>query len=85
MCIILSAFTTYKSIKPILINLPNGNHVYVEYSGTVVFNNKFYLINVLYVPHFSFTELGGSRVNQLSAPYWRGLGKTLHHKTLFVM
>ena len=39
-CTILSTFTTYKNIKLILINLPNGNHVYAEYSGTVVFNEK---------------------------------------------
>jgi len=39
-CIALSSFTTYRNIKPILINLPKGNHVFVEYSGTVIFNKK---------------------------------------------
>ena len=51
-CHNLSAFTTCTKIKPVLISLPNGQTVYVTYSGLVHFSAKFYLSNVLYVPHF---------------------------------
>jgi len=61
-CTILSAFTAYRKIKPILINLPNGNHVYVEYSGTVIFNKKFFIQDVLYVPQFSFNLISTSKL-----------------------
>ena len=62
-CIVLSAFTTYKNIKLILISLPNGNHVYAEYSGTIIFNNKFHLKDFLYVPHFSFNLISTSKLS----------------------
>ena len=53
-CVSLSNFASYKSIKPVPINLPNDHHVLAKYSGTVVFSKRFYLRNVLYVPHFAF-------------------------------
>jgi len=53
-CSSLSEFTSYKNIKPIPISLLNGHHVFAKYYGTVIFNHKFYLIDVLYVPQFSF-------------------------------
>ena len=61
-CTVLSAFTAYRKIKLILINLPNGNHVYAEYSGTVTFNKKFFLKDVLYVPQFSFNLICTSKL-----------------------
>ena len=48
--------------KPIIIKLPNGNFVTAAYSGTVFFNNKFVLKNVLYVPNFSFNLISISRL-----------------------
>ena len=53
-CFDMSNFTSYNPIKPIIIKLPNENSVTASYSGTVFFNNKFILKNVLYVPNFSF-------------------------------
>jgi len=40
-CTCLSDFTTYKSIKPVLISLPNGHRFYTSYSGTISFSNRF--------------------------------------------
>jgi len=50
-CVSLSNFASY---KPVPINLPNGHHVLAKYFGTVVFNKKIYLSNVLYLPNFAF-------------------------------
>ena len=51
-CHNLNVFTTYTKIKPVLISLPNGQTIYATYSGLVRFSDKFYLSDVLYVPHF---------------------------------
>ena len=61
-CTCLSDFTTYKSIKPVLISLPNGHCFYTSYSGTVNFSNRFYLTNVLYVPEFTFNLVSASKL-----------------------
>jgi len=61
-CTCLSDFTSYKSIKPVLISLPNGHRFYTNYSGTVAFSNKFYLNNVLYVPEFTFNLVSASKL-----------------------
>jgi len=47
-------FTSYKNIKPIQISLPNGYHVFSIFSGTIVFNKKLHLTDVLCVPQFAF-------------------------------
>ena len=60
-CISLTNFVSYKCIKPVLINLPNGNKVFAHYSRTIVSNYKFYLTNVLYVPQFSFNLISVSK------------------------
>ncbi|XP_068477383.1 uncharacterized protein [Phaseolus vulgaris] len=62
-CTVLSAFTSYKTIKPVLINLPNGQHVFANYSGTVVFTNKLYLLDVLYIPQFTCNLISASKLS----------------------
>ena len=62
-CTVLSAFTSYKTIKPVLINLPNGQHVFANYSGTVVFTNKLYLFDVLYIPQFTCNLISASKLS----------------------
>jgi len=61
-CFDISNFTSYNPIKPIIIKLSNGNFVIASYSGTVFFNNKFVLKNVLYVSNFSFNLISISRL-----------------------
>jgi len=61
-CVSLSNFISYKPIKLVPINLPNGHHVLYEYSSTVVFNKKIYLSNVLYVPNFAFNLISISKI-----------------------
>ena len=51
-CNNLNVFTTYIKIKHVLISLPNSQTIYATYSGLVRFSDKFYLCDVLYVPHF---------------------------------
>ena len=58
----LSNFISYKPIKPIPINLLNGHHVLAEYSGTIVFNKKIDLNNVLYVPNSAFNLISVSKI-----------------------
>jgi len=41
-CVSLSHFASYKPIKLVPINMPNGHHVLAKYFGTVVFNKKFF-------------------------------------------
>jgi len=45
-CISLSEYFSYKSIKPIQISLPNGHHVFSQFSGTIIFNDKLHLTDV---------------------------------------
>ena len=52
-CNSLSFFIAYKRINPVCVNLPNGQHVFAYYSGTVHFSPDLYLYNVLFVPQFS--------------------------------
>jgi len=61
-CVSLSHLVSYKPIKHVLINLPNGHHVLAKYFGTVVFNKKFFLSNVLYVPKFTFNLISVSKI-----------------------
>ena len=62
-CMSLSEFTFYKSFKPIQIILPIGHHVFSIFSGTIVFNSKLHLTDVLYVPQFSFNSISASKLN----------------------
>jgi len=58
----LNIFTTYTKIKPVLISLANGQTVYATYSGLVRFSDKFYLSDVLYVPHFQLNLISISKL-----------------------
>ena len=43
-----------KQIPPINLKLPNGSLVTTCFAGTVLFDQNFYLTDVLYFPNFSF-------------------------------
>jgi hypothetical protein len=45
-CSSLDWFSSYYRIKPIHVNLPNGNSVIVKYAGNVHFSSHLYLSNV---------------------------------------
>ena len=62
-CIVLSAFTSYQTIKLVLINLPNGQHAFANYYGTIVFTNKLYLLDVLYIPQFTCNLISVSKLS----------------------
>jgi len=47
-------FQCLKKINPVHIKLPNGSLVTTSLAGTIVFNQNFYLNDVLYLPQFSF-------------------------------
>ena len=61
-CFSLAHFVNYKRIKPIQIKMPNGSSVFAQFSGTVEFSPHFYLINVLFVPSFSFNLISVSKL-----------------------
>jgi hypothetical protein len=42
-CASLSCFHSYSEITPMIIKLPNGNHVTTKYAGTIVFSPIFSL------------------------------------------
>ena len=62
-CTSLSDFTSYKSIPPVLISLPNGHRVFTKFYGDAIFNNKFFLTDVLYVPEFTFNIVSASKLS----------------------
>ena len=61
-CTSLHHFISYKRITPIYINLPNSSTVSAHYTGTVAFHTNFHLLDVLYVPQFSFNLLSVSKI-----------------------
>ena len=62
-CTSLSDFTSYKSIPPVLISLPSGHRVFTKFSRDVIFNNKFFLTDVLYVLEFTFNLVSTSNLS----------------------
>ncbi|CAJ2668236.1 unnamed protein product [Trifolium pratense] len=46
------SFTSFKSIKPVPVSLPNGNKILASISGTVQLTPTLVLHNVLYIPEF---------------------------------
>ena len=62
-CTSLSDFTSYKNIPPVLISLPNGHRVFTKFFGDVIFNKKFFLTDVLYVPEFTFNLVSASKLS----------------------
>jgi hypothetical protein len=71
-CFSKSFFQCIRKIKPITIKLPNGSVISTCYAGSIVFDNQFFLTDVLYIPDFSF--------NLISVPK---LTTTLHCQLLF--
>jgi len=61
-CFSLSNFSSYHQIKPILIKVSNDHIVSSNYSGTVHFDTKFPLTDVLYVLKFSFNLIFVSKL-----------------------
>ncbi|KAK2354629.1 putative mitochondrial protein [Trifolium repens] len=53
-CFDLKFFQCMKQIPPINLKLPNGSLVTTCFAGTVLFDQNFYLTDVLYFPNFSF-------------------------------
>ncbi|KAK2390516.1 putative mitochondrial protein [Trifolium repens] len=51
-CSSMKFFSSYTSIKPIIVRLPNGNSSIARYSGTVEFSPSFLVKQVLFVPDF---------------------------------
>ena len=51
-CSSLHFLSSPYTIKPVCVNLPNGNTVTIHIAGTVVFPPSFQITNVLYSPHF---------------------------------
>jgi len=58
----LNLFLHYSKIKPVQIELPNGNVVFSHFSGSVQFSPKFVLHDVLYVSDFTFNLLSISKL-----------------------
>jgi hypothetical protein len=52
-CASLHWFHSYSEINPMIVKLPNGNHVVTKYAGTVKFSSLFSISGVLYVPSFN--------------------------------
>ncbi|WVY97139.1 hypothetical protein V8G54_029290 [Vigna mungo] len=64
----LQFFTSYHTIAPIPINLPNGHRVIATHAGTVHLTSTFFLVDVLYVPSFTFNLISLSKL-VLNTPY----------------
>ncbi|XP_073225688.1 uncharacterized protein [Cicer arietinum] len=58
----LSFYSTYKSVTPISVKLPNGHFTQPSISGTVLLNESLILHNVLYIPLFSFNIIVVSKL-----------------------
>jgi len=58
----LTHFTSFQAIKPLLVKLPTGQHVYATHSGNIHFCHSFHLTNVLYIPSFTFNLISISKL-----------------------
>jgi hypothetical protein len=52
-CASLHWFHSYSEINPMVIKLPNGDHVTTKYAGTLIFSSLFRLTSVLFLPNFN--------------------------------
>ena len=50
----MNQFSLYKSIHPVNVRLPNGSCVLASHSSTIHFSDDLILIDVLYIPEFTF-------------------------------
>nr|KYP39800.1 hypothetical protein KK1_038865 [Cajanus cajan] len=64
-CFSLTCFTSYKFIKPIHVNLPNGNSILASISGTIHFSPFLYLTDVLYLPNFQYNLISVSKLTSV--------------------
>nr|KYP61298.1 Copia protein [Cajanus cajan] len=58
----LSHFSSFSPINPIDVKLPTGQHVLATHSGIVKFTNSFYLVDVLYIPNFTYNLISISKL-----------------------
>ncbi|XP_025983417.1 uncharacterized protein LOC114385294 [Glycine soja] len=58
----LTNFHSYHQINPITVKLPNGHLVYATHLGTVQLSTFITLIDVLYVPSFTFNLISISKL-----------------------
>jgi hypothetical protein len=63
-CSSLHWFSSFHSIKPLHVNLPNGHTVIVTHAGTVFFSPSLYLHNVLYSPDFKLNLISVAKLSQ---------------------
>jgi len=61
-CCDLQLFTSYHSISPVDVTLPNGSIVTVTHAGTIIFSPQFYLTNVLYSSSFKLNLMSVHKV-----------------------
>jgi hypothetical protein len=61
-CCNLKLFSSYHSIPPANVTLPNGSIVTVTHSGNIHFSPQFYLNNVLYSSSFRLNLMSVSKV-----------------------
>jgi hypothetical protein len=59
-CASLHWFHSYSEINPMVIKLPNGDHVTTKYAGTIIFSPLFRLTDVLFVPNFNINLISVS-------------------------
>ena len=58
----LDFFTTYTSISPIQVRLPNGSHTCASLAGSVCLFDDLVLHSVLYLPSFSFNLISVTKL-----------------------
>jgi hypothetical protein len=61
-CSSLDWFSSYYKIKPIHVNLPNGNFVVVNYAGNIHFSQDLYITHVLYPLEFRLNLISVSKL-----------------------
>ena len=61
-CCSLNLFTTYTSISPIQVRLPNGSHTCSSLAGSVCLSDDLVLHGVLYLPSFSFNLISVTKL-----------------------
>ncbi|WVZ14716.1 hypothetical protein V8G54_012282 [Vigna mungo] len=58
----LNLYSSYKTIDPITVKLPNGQQTIASYSGTMKINDSLSISNVLYLPQFNFNLISVSKL-----------------------
>ena len=58
----LSNLHSFNRIEPIMVKLPNGQHVYATHSGVVHLSSFITLLDVLYIPTFTFNLISISKL-----------------------